>query len=150
MPIQRPSEQEQRPSALEVFTNRAELIAAFERNLAHKKPEEHRLLVFFGDGGIGKTTLLQKLEQLHRQRCPQALSGRLDLAGADTTPPDLCSTGCGGCFQRSPFPRSRWRWRNTGGAFIRSRCTAAIARSCCRGLGPMPMCSTLGLMSWRI
>ena len=26
------------------------------------------------------------LEQLHRQRCPQALMGRLDLAGADTTP----------------------------------------------------------------
>jgi hypothetical protein len=43
-------------------------------------------LVFYGDGGIGKTTLLQKLEQIHRQRCPQALMGRLDLAGADTTP----------------------------------------------------------------
>ena len=89
MPIQRPSEREQRPSALDVFTDREELIAAFELNLEHKKPEEHRVLVFYGDGGIGKTTLLQKLEQLHRQRCPQALMGRLDLAGADTTPPDL-------------------------------------------------------------
>jgi hypothetical protein len=41
-----------RPSALDVFTNREELIAAFERNLAHKQPEEHRVLVFYGDGGI--------------------------------------------------------------------------------------------------
>jgi replication-associated recombination protein RarA len=86
MPIQRPSEREQRPSALDVVTDREELIAAFERNLEHKKPVEHRVLVFYGDGGIGKTTLLQKLEQIHRQRCPQALMGRLDLAGADTTP----------------------------------------------------------------
>ena len=89
MPIQRPSQREHRPSALDVFTDREELIAAFERNLEHKKPDEHRVLVFYGDGGIGKTTLLQKLEQLHSQRCPQALMGRLDLAGADTTPPDL-------------------------------------------------------------
>ena len=64
IPIQRPSEHAQRPSALEVFTNREALIAAFERMLEHKKPEESRVLLFHGDGGIGKTTLLQKLEQL--------------------------------------------------------------------------------------
>ena len=63
MQIQRPSEREPRPSALDVFTDREELIAAFERNLVHKKPDQHRVLVFYGDGGIGKTTLLQKLEQ---------------------------------------------------------------------------------------
>jgi hypothetical protein len=50
MPIQRASEREQRPSALDVFTDREQLIAAFERNLEHKKPEEHRVLVFYGDG----------------------------------------------------------------------------------------------------
>jgi len=104
MPIQRPSERAERPSALEVFTDREELIAAFERNLAHKKPEEHRVLVFYGDGGIGKTTLLQKLEQLHRQRCPQALMGRLDLAGADTTPPDLLLYRLRRLFPTIPFP----------------------------------------------
>jgi tetratricopeptide (TPR) repeat protein len=104
MPIQRPSEREQRASALEVFTDREELIAAFERNLEHKKPEEHRVLVFYGDGGIGKTTLLQKLEQLHRQRCPQALMGRLDLAGADTTPPDLLLYRLRRLFPAIPFP----------------------------------------------
>ena len=104
MPIQRPSEREQRPSALDVFTDREELIAAFERNLEHKKPDEHRVLVFYGDGGIGKTTLLQKLEQLHRQRCPQALMGRLDLAGADTTPPDLLLYRLRRLFPAIPFP----------------------------------------------
>ena len=104
MPIQRPSERKERPTALEVFTDREELIAAFERNLAHKKPEEHRVLVFYGDGGIGKTTLLQKLEQLHRQRCPQALMGRLDLAGADTTPPDLLLYRLRRLFPTIPFP----------------------------------------------
>ncbi len=104
MPIQRPSEREERASALEVFTDREELIAAFERNLEHKKPEEHLVLVFYGDGGIGKTTLLQKLDQLHRQRCPQALMGRLDLAGADTTPPDLLLYRLRRLFPAIPFP----------------------------------------------
>jgi tetratricopeptide (TPR) repeat protein len=104
MPIQRPSQREQRASALDVFTDREELIAAFERNLEHKKPEEHRVLVFYGDGGIGKTTLLQKLEQLHRQRCPQALMSRLDLAGADTTPPDLLLYRLRRLFPAIPFP----------------------------------------------
>ena len=104
MAIQRPSEREQRPSALEVFTDREELIAAFERNLEHKKPEEHLVLVFYGDGGIGKTTLLQKLEQLHRQRCPRALMGRLDLAGADTTPPDLLLYRLRRLFPAISFP----------------------------------------------
>jgi hypothetical protein len=104
MPIQRASEREQRPSALDVFTDREELIAAFERNLAHKQPQDHRVLVFYGDGGIGKTTLLQKLEQLHRQRCPQALMERLDLAGADTTPPDLLLYRLRRLFPTIPFP----------------------------------------------
>ena len=47
MPIQRASEREQRPSALDVFTDREELIAAFERNLEHKMLEEHWVLVFY-------------------------------------------------------------------------------------------------------
>ena len=54
MPIQRPSEREQRPSALDVFTDREELIAAFERNLAPKQPQDNRVRVFYGDGGRGR------------------------------------------------------------------------------------------------
>lgn len=104
MPIRRPSEREQRPSALEIFTGREDLIAAFERALEGKNPEEHRVLVFHGDGGIGKTTLLHKLEQLHRQRHPQALMARLDFAGADTTPPDLLLYRLRRLFPTIPFP----------------------------------------------
>jgi hypothetical protein len=48
MPIQRPSKREQWPLALDVFTGREELIAAFERNLVLKMPEEHWVLVFYG------------------------------------------------------------------------------------------------------
>jgi hypothetical protein len=48
MPIQRPSKREQRPLALDVFTGREELIAAFERYLVLKMPEEHWVLVFYG------------------------------------------------------------------------------------------------------
>lgn len=73
----------------DLFTGREELIAAFERNLEHKKPGDHRVLVFYGEAGIGKTALLQKLDTLHRKRYPKALMGRLDFASADTTTPDL-------------------------------------------------------------
>jgi hypothetical protein len=104
MAIRRPAQREQRPSTLDVFTGREELIAAFERNLEHKQPGEHRVLVFHGDGGIGKTTLLQKLEQLHRQRSPKALICRLDLSGADTTPPDLLLYRLRRLFPTIPFP----------------------------------------------
>ncbi len=62
------------------------------------------MLVFYGDGGIGKTTLLRKLEQVHRQRHPMALMGRLDLAGADTTPPDLLLYRLRRLFPTVPFP----------------------------------------------
>ncbi|MFM9047784.1 MAG: tetratricopeptide repeat protein, partial [Cyanobium sp.] len=39
-----------------------------------------------------------------RQRCPQALMGRLDLAGADTTPPDLLLYRLRRLFPAIPFP----------------------------------------------
>jgi hypothetical protein len=136
MPIQRPSEREQRPSALDVFTDREELIAAFERNLAHKKPEEHRVLVFYGDGGIGKTTLLQKLEQLHRQRCPQALMGRLDLAGADTTPPDLLLYRLRRLFPTIPFPSFSLALAEYGRRFHPEQVYGSDRKELLQGAGP--------------
>jgi tetratricopeptide (TPR) repeat protein len=136
MPIQRPSEREQRPSALDVFTDREELIAAFERNLAHKKPEEHRVLVFYGDGGIGKTTLLQKLEQLHRQRCPQALMGRLDLAGADTTPPDLLLYRLRRLFPTIPFPSFSLALAEYGRRFRPEQVYGSDRKELLQGAGP--------------
>jgi hypothetical protein len=136
MPIQRPSEREQRPSALDVFTDREELIAAFERNLAHKQPDEHRVLVFYGDGGIGKTTLLQKLEQLHRQRCPQALMGRLDLAGADTTPPDLLLFRLRRLFPTIPFPSFSLALAEFGRRFHPEQVYGCDRKELLHGAGP--------------
>ena len=136
MPIQRPSEREQRPSALDVFTNREELIAAFERNLEHKKPQDHRVLVFYGDGGIGKTTLLQKLEQLHRQRCPQALMGRLDLAGADTTPPDLLLYRLRRQFPTIPFPSFSLALAEYGRRFHPEQVYGSDRKELLQGAGP--------------
>jgi hypothetical protein len=136
MPIQRPSEREQRPSALDVFTDREELIAAFERNLAHKKPQDHRVLVFYGDGGIGKTTLLQKLEQLHRQRCPQALMGRLDLAGADTTPPDLLLYRLRRLFPTIPFPSFSLALAEYGRRFHPEQVYGSDRKELLQGAGP--------------
>jgi hypothetical protein len=136
MPIQRASEREQRPSALDVFTDREELIAAFERNLAHKQPEEHRVLVFYGDGGIGKTTLLQKLEQLHRQRCPQALMGRLDLAGADTTPPDLLLYRLRRLFPSIPFPSFSLALAEYGRRFHPEQVYGSDRKELLQGAGP--------------
>ena len=136
MPIQRPSEREQRPSALDVFTDREELIAAFERNLVQKKPEEHRVLVFYGDGGIGKTTLLQKLEQLHRQRCPQALIGRLDLAGADTTPADLLLYRLRRLFPSIPFPSFSLALAEYGRRFHPEQVYGSDRKELLQGAGP--------------
>ncbi|MFN9619318.1 MAG: tetratricopeptide repeat protein [Synechococcaceae cyanobacterium] len=136
MPIQRPSEREQRPSALDVFTDREELIDAFERNLAHKQPQEHRVLVFYGDGGIGKTTLLQKLEQLHRQRCPQALMGRLDLAGADTTPPDLLLYRLRRLFPTIPFPSFSLALAEYGRRFHPEQVYGSDRKELLQGAGP--------------
>ena len=136
MPIQRPSEREQRPSALDVFTNREGLIAAFERNLEHKTPAEHRVLVFHGDGGIGKTTLLQKLEQLHRQRSPKALMGRLDLAGADTTPPDLLLFRLRRLFPTIPFPSFTLALAEYGRRFHPEQIYGSARSELLQGAGP--------------
>jgi tetratricopeptide (TPR) repeat protein len=136
MPIQRPSEREKRPSALDVFTDREELIAAFERNLAHKQPQDNRVLVFYGDGGIGKTTLLQKLEQLHRQRCPQALMGRLDLAGADTTPPDLLLYRLRRLFPTIPFPSFSLALAEYGRRFHPEQVYGSDRKELLQGAGP--------------
>ena len=136
MAIQRPSALEQRPSPLEVFTDREELIAAFERNLEDKKPGEHRLLAFYGDGGIGKTTLLQKLEQLHRQQCPQALIGRLDLAGADTTPPDLLLYRLRRQFPTIPFPSFSLALAEYGRRFHPEQVYGSDRQELLQGAGP--------------
>ena len=134
--IKRTSMRGQRPSALDVFTGREPLIAAFMRNLAHKKPEEHRVLVFYGDGGMGKSTLLQKLEQIHRERCPQALMGRLDLAGADTTPPDLLLYRLRRPFPTIPFPNFSLALAEYGRRFRPEQVYGNDRKELLKGAGP--------------
>ena len=59
-----PSATEQRASpvgALEYFTNREDYLEAFARHVGQPDGEELSLLVFYGVGGIGKTTLLRRL-----------------------------------------------------------------------------------------
>ena len=59
-----PFEQNRRLShiaATEYFTDRTDFIAAFQRHLEIEDPDELRVLVFYGVGGIGKSALQQKL-----------------------------------------------------------------------------------------
>jgi hypothetical protein len=94
------------------------------------------VLVFYGDGGIGKTTLLQKLELLHRQRCPQALMGRLDLAGADTTPPDLLLYRLRRLFPTIPFPSFSLALAEYGRRFHPEQVYGSDRKELLQGAGP--------------
>lgn len=93
-----------RPNALDVFTDRTGLIESFERLLATKQPQENNVLVFYGEGGIGKTTLSQKLQQLLSQEHSEHSGARLDFASPGTTEPDTALFRLRQCFPEIPFP----------------------------------------------
>ncbi|MCP9828651.1 tetratricopeptide repeat protein [Synechococcus sp. L2F] len=93
-----------RPNALDVFTDRTGLIDSFERLLAAKQPQENNVLVFYGEGGIGKTTLSQKLQQLLSQQHSEHAGARLDFASPGTTEPDTALFRLRQCFPEIPFP----------------------------------------------
>jgi tetratricopeptide (TPR) repeat protein len=93
-----------RPNALDVFTDRTGLIESFELLLATKQPQENNVLVFYGEGGIGKTTLSQKLQQLLSQQYSQHDGARLDFASPGTTEPDTALFRLRQCFPEIPFP----------------------------------------------
>ncbi len=93
-----------RPNALDVFTDRTGLIEAFERLLAAKQLHENNVLVFYGEGGIGKTTLSQKLHQLLSQQHSEHSCARLDFASPGTTEPDTALFRLRQCFPAFPFP----------------------------------------------
>jgi tetratricopeptide (TPR) repeat protein len=64
-------------AALEYFTNREGAIEAFERYLNAPAGTDLRVLTFYGVGGIGKTTLINKLcDNLRQAKIPHA---RFDL-----------------------------------------------------------------------
>ena len=70
-----------RPSAVRQFTDREGFITVFDQALTDKqaKPREHRVLVIYGVGGIGKTRIRKELmHRLHQQR-PELLIAALDF-----------------------------------------------------------------------
>ena len=71
-----------RPSATRQFTDREGFITVLDRALADKqaKPLEHRVLVFYGVGGIGKTRLRKEFMLRLQHQHPELLTAALDLA----------------------------------------------------------------------
>jgi tetratricopeptide (TPR) repeat protein len=55
---------EGRPVAQRQFTDREDFIKTFQFALAGKHPDKHHVLVFYGVGGIGKTSLRKELAKL--------------------------------------------------------------------------------------
>ena len=61
------------------FEGRDDLIEVFLNSLEGKKPDEHRILVFHGISGIGKTRLLEELAERLEQKWPAAIHATLDF-----------------------------------------------------------------------
>ena len=53
-----------RPSAERQFTDRENFVAAFRRALAEHRTDAHKVLVYYGVGGVGKTSLRRELQRL--------------------------------------------------------------------------------------
>ena len=79
------SPSQHRRTALEVFTDRTGLIEEFDEILASKQRDENNVLVFYGDGGIGKSTLSWKLQERLVSLHHGHLFARLDFADFGNT-----------------------------------------------------------------
>jgi tetratricopeptide (TPR) repeat protein len=67
-----------RPSAQGQFTDREDFIQAFRNALAGNRPDKHQVLVFYGVGGIGKTSLRRELQRLIEDQ-PDVVAAALDF-----------------------------------------------------------------------
>ncbi len=67
-----------RPAAQRQFTDREDLIEAFRAALDTKQPDKHHVLVFYGVGGVGKTSLRRELARLVSSE-PDVVTGALDF-----------------------------------------------------------------------
>ncbi len=67
------------PKAGKKFTDRETFLAAFQNALATKIKEEHKLLVYYGVGGIGKTTLRKELGKRLETERPEIVWTAIDL-----------------------------------------------------------------------
>lgn len=61
------------------FTDREEFISAFYRALETKISDEHKILMYYGVGGIGKTTLRKELTRIVEEKKPNTVHTVIDL-----------------------------------------------------------------------
>src|SRR5919112_247557 len=70
---------EQRPEGPRQFTDREEFIEVFEQAVSELPPTEYKVLVYYGVGGIGKTSLRIELCRLLQEKHPQTMWSVLDF-----------------------------------------------------------------------
>jgi tetratricopeptide (TPR) repeat protein len=64
------------------FVGRDDLIDLFKKNLTGKKPDEHKVLVFYGVAGIGKSRLRQELTKEFKRMKSTAITMTIDFFGS--------------------------------------------------------------------
>src|SRR5215212_430378 len=69
-----------RPRAIRQFTDREDFIRTFGRAASDLPLEKHKVLVYYGVGGIGKTRLLKELGRRLEEGQPEVGWATLDFA----------------------------------------------------------------------
>jgi predicted AAA+ superfamily ATPase len=67
------------PKATRHFTDREEFIKIFENKLESNTRDEHNVLVFYGVGGVGKSTLRKELGKLLDLKYKDTIFTSIDL-----------------------------------------------------------------------
>ena len=67
------------PKAGKKFTDREQFLAAFQNAISTKIKDEHKLVVYYGVGGIGKTTLRKELGKRLESEKPDTVWTAIDL-----------------------------------------------------------------------
>ncbi|MCX6163616.1 MAG: hypothetical protein NTU73_01945, partial [Ignavibacteriae bacterium] len=67
------------PKAGKKFTDREQFLAAFHNAIDTKVKDEHKLVVYYGVGGIGKTTLRKELGKRLEVEKPDIVWTAIDL-----------------------------------------------------------------------
>src|SRR5215211_522247 len=70
---------DQHPEVPRQFTDREEFIRVFEQAVSELPPTEYEVLVYYGVGGIGKTSLRIELCRLLQEKHPQTMWSVLDF-----------------------------------------------------------------------
>ncbi len=89
------------------FTDREEFLAAFEGARRGIARDQHGVLVYYGVGGIGKTSLLHELRRWLRDGAPDVAQARLDLRDGEARIPASALVRLRGALRDGwgvPFP----------------------------------------------